>query len=244
MRGNGAGEAQGFPTTAWSLVVNLSSGEDQRRDAIGRLFSQYYPAILAHLRRTWRRKTIEQIEDLASAFFERILEKDIFKDLDTSKSRFRTFLKVLLDRFARDQHDADTSVKRGGAVRHHSFSGKAVDLDKLLADHEALSPGDILDEVVREDLLARAKERVRAWAEASGRGVQYEAFRLYALEPAEGESYQGVARRLSIKESDVRNYIHGMRKRLEQELKELIKPGVLDPVDGVEAEFQELFRSA
>ncbi len=232
---------QGFPTTAWSLVVSLTSSEEQRRDSVGRLFTQYHGPILAHLRRTWRKKTFEEIEDLASAFFERLLEKDAFKALDTTKSRFRTFLKTVLDRFARDRHDSDTAIKRGHGVRHISFSGNAAVIEKLVADHDALSPEELLDEVIRQDFLERARERVRAWADSTGRGVQFEAFRLYALEPEEGTTYLSVAQRLGIKESDVRNHIHGMRRRLKHELETLIKPTVLDPERDTEEEFQELF---
>jgi RNA polymerase sigma factor (sigma-70 family) len=232
---------QGFPTTAWSLVLSLASTEDLRRASIGRLFTQYHRAILAHLRRTWRKKSFEEIEDLAGAFFEWLLQRDVFQSLDRTKARFRTFLKTVLDRFARDRHDSDTAVKRGGGVRRVPFSGKAADIEDVAAAHDALSPEQMLDEVIRQDFLSRAKDRVRAWAESTGRAVQFEAFRLYALEPDEDATYLSVAQRLGIKESDVRNHIHGMRRRLEHELKDLIRPTVQDPDRDTEEEFLELY---
>ena len=241
MGAHGVGDLQSFPPTAWSLVVKLSSNDEQRTEHIGRLFTLYHGAILAHLRRTWRKLPFEEIEDRASAFFARLLEKDAFHGFDTAKARFRTFLKMLLDRFARDVNDSETAVKRGGKATHVSFTGNRAELDKVLADHDALSPEDILDEVVRQDFLTRGFERLKAWAEETDRAKQFEAFRLQVLEPEKGATYQSVADRLGIKESDVRNHISGMRKRLRYEMRELLKPTVADPERDVEGEFEELF---
>lgn len=231
----------GFPTTSSSLVVQLASDDERRIESIGRLFTLYHGAILAHLRRTWRKLSFEEIEDRASAFFASLLEKDAFKGFDPLKARFRTFLKMLLDRFARDENDGATARFRGGGVKHVSFHGDRGGLEEILADHDSLSPEEMLDEVIRQDFLSRAAEKTRAWAEATGRSKQFEAFRLYALEPEEGATYRSVAERLGVKESDVRNHIHGMRKRLELELHELLKPTVADPDTDLPQEFQELY---
>jgi DNA-directed RNA polymerase specialized sigma24 family protein len=238
---NGVGDGQYFPTTAWSLVVNLGCSDEQRAEHIGRLFTLYHGAILAHLRRTWRKLSVEDIEDRAGAFFARLLEKDVFHGFDGTKSRFRTFLKMLLDRFVRDVNDSDTAVKRGGRARHVSFTGSPTQLEKVMADHDALTPEEILDEVVTQEFLARGVERLRAWAEATGRLKHFEALRRYALEPKEGATYASVAQELGLKESDVRNYIFDMRGRLEQEIKELLKPTLQDPDRDVDQEFQDLF---
>ncbi len=234
------GPASSFPTTAWSLVVNLTSDDERRIEAVGRLFRMYHAPILAHLRRTWRKLPFEEIEDRASAFYAHLLEKDALQGFDTAKSRFRTFLKMVLDRFARDKHDGDTALRRGGKVRHVSFTGNRERLDQVLADHEAATPGEILDLVVQQEFLAAAKERLRAWAESTGRAKQFEALRLY-LESDPELTYRQVAERLGVKESDVRNHIHGMRKRLEREIQELVKPTVANPDEDLKAEIQDLY---
>lgn len=238
---NGVGDVQSFPATSWSLVVKLSCSDEQRAESVGRLFTLYHGAILAHLRRTWRKLPFEEIEDRAGAFFARLLEKDAFQGFDTGKSRFRTFLKMLLDRFARDVNDSEMAVKRGGKARHVSFTGSVAQLEKVLADHDALSPEQILDEVVKQEFLARGIERLRAWADATGRAKQFEAYRLFVLEAEEGTSRKDVAARLDMKEQDVANYVLGMRKRLKHEMHELLKPTVEDPDRDVEGEFEELF---
>jgi DNA-directed RNA polymerase specialized sigma24 family protein len=230
-----------IPTTSQSLVLQLSSNDERRIESIGRLFTLYHGAILAHLRLTWRKLSFEEIEDRGSAFFASLLEKDAFKGFDPLKARFRTFLKMLLDRFARDANDGATAQFRGGGVKHVSYHGDKANLLELIADHDSLTPAEMLDEVIRHDFLSRATDKTRAWAEVTGRSKQFEAFRLYSLEPEEGATYLSVAERLGVKESDVRNHISGMRKRLKMELHELLKPTVGDPEKDLPEEFRELY---
>jgi DNA-directed RNA polymerase specialized sigma24 family protein len=235
------GAGRTFPSTIWSLVLKLSSTPEQRREGVERLFRLYHGPILAHFRRTWPRLSAEEIEDLAAGFFARLLEKDAFPEVDARRARFRTFLKVLLDRYARDVHDQRLTESRGGRAKHLAFDGDRARLEELLADHQSLTPDQILDEVFRDDLLRRGVERLRDWAESTGRAHHFHAFREYALEGAEGKTYADVAGVVGVKESDVRNYIHGMRQRLEYELRDLIKPGVEDPDRDLEQEYRELF---
>ena len=235
------GPAPGFPSTACSLIIHLPEGDPRRLESIGRLFTMYHGAILAHLRRTWRKLPFEEIEDRASAFYASLLEKDAFRGFDTTKSRFRTFLKMLLDRFARDMHDKATALRRGGGVQHRPYSGDLDTLKKQIEDHDSLTPEEILDEVAGASFLDAAVERTRAWADSTGRAKQFEAFRLYSLEPEEGRTYRSVAERIGVKESDVRNYIHGMREHLKQDLQDILKPTVADPERDVPEEFQDLY---
>lgn len=233
--------ARSFPSTIWSLVLKLSSSPEQRREGVERLFRLYHGPILAHLGRTWPKLPAEEIEDLASGFFARLLERESFPDVDPGRARFRTFLKVLLDRYARDAHDARRTETRGGKVRHLAFEGDRARLETVLADHRELTPDQILDEVLRDDLLRRGVERLRDWAKSTGRAQHFHAFREYALDGGGARTYAEVASIVGVKESDVRNYIHGMRQRLEYELRDLIKPGVEDPDHDLDQEYRELF---
>ena len=231
----------GFPSTIWSLVLKLSSTPEQRREGVERLFRLYHAPILGHLRRTWSKLSSEEIEDLASGFFARLLEREGFPEVDPGRARFRTFLKVLLDRYARDAHDARRAETRGGKARHLAFEGDRSRLEAILADHRELTPDQILDEVLRDDLLRKGVERLHAWAEETGRAHHFHAFREYALDGAGAKTYAEVGAAVGVKESDVRNYIHGMRQRLEYELRDLLRPGVEDPDRDLDQEYRELF---
>lgn len=234
--------ARRFPATIWSLVLKLSSPE-RRHDALDRLFRLYHAPILAHLQRSWPRKSFEAVEDLAGGFFCYLLEKADFSKYDPSRARFRTFLKVMLNGYARDVHDHETSQKQGGALRRIPFEGDRARLVQTLADHRTLGPEEILDAVVRDELLRQALANLKKWAEATGRADQHRAFEAYALDADGDRSHQDVARALGINEQQARNHVFGMRERLRHELRELIKPGLEDPDRDLDEEYREILGS-
>jgi hypothetical protein len=236
-----AESGRGFPPTAWSLVLKLGT-EEARRGALDRLFRTYHAPVLAHLRRTWPAKPFEAIEDLAGGFFLHLVEKADFSRYDPARSRFRTFLKMMLNGYARDEYDRETSLKEGGSVRKLPFEGDRSQLERFLADRRTLSPEEILDAVVRDELIQKGVEKLRAWAEATGRFDQFQAFRLFALENDEGRTHAEVARLLNLNnEQQAKNFVSWMRDRLRHEIRELLKPGVEDPGRDLDVEYQELF---
>src|SRR5207237_10051176 len=56
----------------------------------------------------------EDAKDLTQAFFARAFEKGFFDRFDPARARFRTFLRVCLDRFAASEYRVETSQRRGG----------------------------------------------------------------------------------------------------------------------------------
>src|SRR5512141_3318205 len=107
-----------FPATRYSAVRAAGSGDAaERARSFEILVRAYYKPVYKHLRLRFR-KDAEDARDLAQGFFARAFEKRTFADFDPARARFRTYLKVCLDRYAMEQARSERRQKRGGgAVR-------------------------------------------------------------------------------------------------------------------------------
>ena len=94
-----------FPGTRHSIVAAIRSDRtDVRRSAV----FKYVRLKMAHV--------AGGRADLTQGFFLRAFEKDFFAGFDSSRARFRTYLRICLDGFVSNARKADTRLKRGGAV--------------------------------------------------------------------------------------------------------------------------------
>lgn len=94
-----------FPHTDWSLIraVQLANAQDQNQ-VLGRFLDEYLPAMRAHLRakRFFRNETDN--EDLLSDFVaDKLVAADLLKQVRHGKGRFRSYLRVCLDNYAKSQ---------------------------------------------------------------------------------------------------------------------------------------------
>src|SRR5258708_29685813 len=118
------GPAAAFPATRGSLVRAAGSTDPAlRRRAFGDLVAAYWKPVYKYLR-LQRVLANEDAKDLTQAFFARALEKGFFDHFDPARARFRTFLRICLDRFAASEYRAETTQKRGG-----EFNALALDLE-------------------------------------------------------------------------------------------------------------------
>ena len=83
----GTGEA--FLTTHWSIIEDVSSGdEDKNRALIGLLLNRYWKPVYCYLRR--HRYDNEQAKDLTQGFFhEVVLGRGLIQKAEKYKGRFR-----------------------------------------------------------------------------------------------------------------------------------------------------------
>src|SRR5215212_6975736 len=95
-----------FPTTRRSVVLALSSGDKaERTRAFDTLVACYWKPLYKYARVQWHRSR-EDAEDLTQSFFIRALEKESLAPYDPAKASFRTFLRLLFDRFASNEWKA------------------------------------------------------------------------------------------------------------------------------------------
>jgi DNA-directed RNA polymerase specialized sigma24 family protein len=202
-----------FPSTRHSVIERLRQDDVvERSAAFGDLVDGYWKPVYKHLRATWR-MTPEDAQDLTQAFFSDAFQKAWLEKYEPGKARFRTFVRVCVDRFAMNSRQASARAKRGGETR-------LVSLDFDGAEHEiraqALStPADAEDffrhEFVRA-LFGRAVSDARAEMQRTGRSVHFQLFERYDLDPDNRSSYADLATEFGLTESQVTNYLSLVRR--------------------------------
>lgn len=196
-----------------------------RRAAFDVLVAAYWQPIYAYLRLRWRQDP-EDAEDLTQGFLAAAWTQEFLAAYDPSRARFRTFLRVCLDRHVQNRLKAERAQKRGGGA-------PVLSLDFSAAEHSMVhrEPADPTDtetlfrtEFIRA-LFARAVERLRAELAARGRMVVFTVFERYDLGPREGVSYATLGRELGVSVTQVTNHLHAARRRFRDivldELREL-----------------------
>jgi DNA-directed RNA polymerase specialized sigma24 family protein len=204
-----------FPATRVSVLAALGSADaQQRRRALESIVAAYWRPVYKYLRMRWQRSDADAV-DLTQGFFAAATEKDYLAAFEPSKGRFRTFLRVCVDRFASRAASAERAAKRGGeAVR--------LELDFEGAERELAGAGGI-DDVERwfEREWARSIfTNALADLRRSGEGRPHFALRLalferYDLaEPEERPTYAALAEQHGVKVTDVTNHLAAMRREL------------------------------
>jgi RNA polymerase sigma factor (sigma-70 family) len=198
------GRGDRFPSTQVSLI-EAAAGEPL---AMERVAALYWKPVYKFIRAKFR-KDNEAAKDLTQDFFAAALEREFFQRFDPSKAGFRTYLRLAVERFAANQHEAENRQKRGGGVEF------AVLEDASVASPGAVeSPEEIYLQEWRRQLFALAVEDLRAECESAGKRAEWEIFEAYDLADDERPSYAALARRHGVAETSVTNYLAWARRRL------------------------------
>lgn len=211
-----AGMSGSFPRTRHSAIVALKSEvSDERRIAMARVIDLYWIPVYKYLRLRWRKDRTEA-EDLTQGFFLSALEQEFLANFDAGKARFRTFLRVCLDRYVGKENAAASRQKRGGELRHVSldFEFAESELAVPLQSHE-VAPDQLFEREWVRSLFAHCVELLRRQCEAAGKSKQYAIFERYDLEVLDGDSrvtYDELAASFQISGDTVTNYLAAMRR--------------------------------
>ena len=207
----------GFPQTRVSVVESLKNPDKLVRErALNTLASIYWKPVYTYIRLKWKTDP-QSAEDLAQDFFARSIERDFFAQYDPARARFRTWLRVGIDRLVANSLEAANRQKRGGGAR-------VVPLDaaELERDIAARAPGPLPDddELFRREvaraLFSHAVEALRAECEGAGKSVPWRIFEAYDIEGPDKEeqpSYSALAAEHGVPVTQVTNYLAAMRKR-------------------------------
>ena len=210
-----------FPATRHSVVAALG-GEDRAaaERAWDALVRSYWRPVYAYLRLRWHLPH-DDAQDLTQEFFTRAHARGFFDRFDATKARFRTFLRVCLDRFVLKEREALGRAKRGGGMPHLSLDSAGADRELMAAVPDPAADPEVLfrREWVRA-LFAGVVDALRVRAEASGKTVPFEVFRLYDLEGSDAPqrpTYDELARRFEIPVTQVTNHLSAMRRAFRKE---------------------------
>jgi DNA-directed RNA polymerase specialized sigma24 family protein len=206
-----------FPATHLSVLERVRSEDaDVRRAAFGDLAQGYWKPGYHYLRLHWR-LTPDAAEDAVQAFFATAFEKEYLERYDASKSRFRTFLRVCLDRFVQNMRKAEVAEKRGGraTVLSIDFPGAEREMDAMAAADLKDLDRFFHDETVRF-LFARTVQSLRRAYDAEDRSIVFRVFERHDLKPTPETSYASLARELGLTVAQVTNHLHTARRRFRE----------------------------
>ena len=234
-----------LPATRHSILEAVRSDDaDVRRHGYGAMVAVYWKPVYKYLRLKWN-VAEEEAKDTTQDFFARAFEKSFFEAYDPAKARFRTFLRVCLDRFLANERKAATRLKRGGVQT-------LVPLDFETAEGElryhdvAVAPD--LDEYFHAEwirsLCALAVDDLRDEYRSAGKATAFRVFERYDLEaPAEGVSvtYADIAAECGVRSSDVTNYLFAARRAFRRLLLDRLRSVCGDAAE-FEAEARHLLR--
>lgn len=202
-----------FPTTRRSVIFALSSADAaERTRALDTLVACYWKPLYKYARVAWRRSR-EDAEDLTQSFFTRAVEKESLAAYEPSKASFRTFLRLLFDRFASNEWKAGHALKRGGGEVHLDFDSAEAEIGR---EGAPVTPEEYFQREWVRSVFALAVDRLHARCEAEGKQKQFAVFEAYDLDDDRGVSYRELAVRFDVPETQVTNYLAAMRRRFRE----------------------------
>jgi len=208
-----------FPTTRRSVILALASGDAaERTRAFDTLVACYWKPLYKHARVSFRR-TREDAEDLTQAFFIRALEKEPLAAYDAKKASFRTFLRLLFDRFAANEWNAEQRLKRGGGAQHLDFDAAEAELGR---ESGTATPEELFQREWVRSVFTLVVDRMRDACEREGKQIQFAIFEAYDLD-GDRSSYRELAERFGIAETQVTNYLAAMRRRFRETVMDALR---------------------
>ncbi|MBI2933591.1 MAG: sigma-70 family RNA polymerase sigma factor [Planctomycetes bacterium] len=225
-----------FPSnTAWSIVLGARDLRSPRRQEwLDRLILTYWKPVYWFLIRRWNVKP-DDASDLTQEFFLRLYEGDFLKDASPDRGRFRTFLKLKLRDLVVDDLRRRTAQKRGGTAQIVPIGQTGPE-----PSWTGLGPDEAFDRDWMQCLTAEAIHELETLMTADGKGIAFQAFARCVLMTPQ-KSYRDCAAELSVKESDVRNYVFRARSELQSLVRRMVRESV-EHDDLVDEEYAYLMR--
>jgi len=208
-----------YPGTRLSLILAAREIDPEvQRAAWEVLVSVYWRPVYGRLRLKWRAQPADA-EDLAQEFFARAMERGFFDDYDPAKARFRTFLRLCLDRFAAKARREERRLKRGGGLVHLplDFAGVERELDTALHQGSEADEDEWFDREWVRSLFSDAVEALRTSCAGTPREIRFRVFERYDLLPAgDGDrpSYRALAQELGLPGTQITNHLAWARREL------------------------------
>jgi len=233
-----------FPTTRRSVIDAIRQEDpDARRNALGTLVAAYWRPVYAHLRGKWRLQPADS-EDLTQEFFAQAVTGDFLRGYDPGRARFRTYVRVCLDRFVANAQRNGQRLKRGGGAAVLSLDFDLIERELAVGDDRPGSDGDAWFE--REwvrGIFTDAVADLRTACRDTPRQIRFAVFERYDLTPptdADRPSYRALADELDIPVTQVTNHLSWARRELRRRVLDRVRA-----VAGSDAEFraeaEELF---
>lgn len=213
-----------FPSTRRSAVAAARSNDDgERRRGFDALVLAYWKPVYKFVRMKWSCSP-EDAADFTQGFFTRALEKQFFRNYDSDKGSFRTFLRTCLDGFVANERKSAGRLKRGGDIG-------ILSLDFVSAEGEFLehppAPGASPEECFHQEwarsLFALALDDLRALCDERGKERQFQMFERYDIDAEEQTSYTALAQEFGVPVTTVTNQLAWTRREFRRLLLERLR---------------------
>jgi len=201
-----------FPATHLSLIQRVGSVDAETRSrAQESLAAVYWPAIYAHIRLTHRQQPADA-EDLTQGFFVDALRRDLFARYDSSRARFRTYLRTCVDSYVANSMEAAARHKRGGGV--HFVSIDRADVETRLAMAGESDPDQIFQREWVRNVFTIAVSRLGEKYKDAGRQLHLTLFVRYDLAESamSRPTYATLAEEHGIPVTQVTNWLAATRR--------------------------------
>jgi RNA polymerase sigma-70 factor (ECF subfamily) len=219
-----------FQTTHWSIVATAGQQRSPATDAaLSTLCQIYWPPLYTFLRRSGR--PAADAQDLVQEFFTTLLEKNYLEAADRERGRFRTFLLVMLKRFASKQREHDGALKRGGGTKTLSLDFTAAEQHCRQEPVEKSTPEREYERRWALTLLDRVLTRLAAEYAERGRSELFERCRAFLTGDSGAPSYAETADALGMSEGAIKVTVHRLRQRYRDLLRDEIEQTVAAPED-------------
>ena len=222
-----------FPVTRHSVVERIRAEDPEaRRLAFGDLVEGYWKPVYKHLRVTWHLEP-DAAQDVAQGFFADAFQKAWLERFDPAKARFRTFMRVCVDRFAMNARQADARLKRGGGLHTVALDFDAAERAVAADPTPANDPEAAFHQEFVRALFERTIRALRAEYAADGRDEHFVLFERYDLAHDDGLSYAQLAREFGLTTTQVTNRLAQVRRRFRERALDELRT-----LCGTDAEFQ------
>lgn len=229
-----------FPATRWSLVLAArDQGAPSAAMALTELCKVYWKPVYAFLRR--QGNTAHDAEDLTQGFFAMLLERGSFSQVEEGKGRLRSFLLVALKRFAANEHERETALKRGGGVAHVALDANAAEEACAVDPGTEVTPELIFERQWALALLDTVLTKLRTEYQKSGRGNVFKALKDRLSADGDGVTLSQIGQGLNMNEGAVKVAVFRLRQRYRRILHDEITLTVDSPEE-VNDEIMHLFR--
>ncbi len=202
--------AGSFPTTHPSALLGLHSADPQiRAQSLTRLAQLYWRPVYKHVRRRWH-KAPDEAQELTQEFFLQAIDTETFQAYSAEKAHFRTFVRVVLDRFVIDRARRAFRKKRGRGTFTQPLDTETLEGELRSDDDGVSNPETLFEREWVRSLVAIAVEALRVSCREKDKDEHFRVFeRWYA--GGRDESYASIGAALGLSAVTVMNRLNYAR---------------------------------
>jgi RNA polymerase sigma-70 factor (ECF subfamily) len=228
----------GFPTTEWSVVLEVASSDPGRAlAALEKLCGRYWYPIYAFVRQNGT--DVHKAEDLTQGFFAFVLEHRALEHVEPSKGRFRSFILASLNHYIFNERDQAQCQKRGGGHRIISFDECSAEEMYLHEAADRATPDKFFERRWAVTLVRRVLDRLLEEFEKHGNSALFSGLKPYLTNEPEIGAQEALAKQLGMETGAVKVALHRARRKFGRLLRREVAHTVSSPED-VEGELRYL----